>query len=251
LQKSQRGGSENSCSFYIELFGGKENFGTAFGFMASYWYYLEGKSNMKQVMILAVLLYCTFAAGCSYDDVAQENDAVPEASGEPTATSAAESDQLPYCPIAIVFDSEEQLLDTIKQSKSIKSAGPDDKILIIESDSYGKQSYGAESDVFDLAQLSEFYRPKTVPEDLSFKEIHLKIEYVSYCYADTEQVICAAFTWFREMPPEVHMNVDDLGAISIREIEHNGIRYVFLEWADPETGTSGDSRCTGWMKANV
>jgi len=34
------------------------------------------------------------------------------------------------------------------------------------------------------------------------------------------------------------MNVYDLGAILIREIEHNDIRYVFLEWADPKTGES-------------
>lgn len=198
-------------------------------------------SHKKQVFLLAVLLLCTFAAGCAYDEVSQEHDAVPEAPGKPTTTPAPENDRLPYCTIAIVFDSEEQLLDTIKEVKSIKSAGADQEILIIESDSYGKQSYGAESDVFNLAQLSEFYKPKTIPRGLSFKEIHMKSEYVSYCYADDddeEQVLCAAFTWFREMPIEVHMNVDDLGAISIREIEHNGIKYVFLEWADPETGES-------------
>lgn len=28
------------------------------------------------------------------------------------------------------------------------------------------------------------------------------------------------------------------GAISEREIEYKGIKYVFLEWADPETGKS-------------
>jgi len=38
--------------------------------------------------------------------------------------------------------------------------------------------------VFNLAQLSEFYKPKTIPKGFLFKEIHLKSEYVTYCHAD-------------------------------------------------------------------
>lgn len=43
---------------------------------------------MKQVFLLAILLLITFAAGCAYSEAAQEHDAAPEVSGEPSAAPA-------------------------------------------------------------------------------------------------------------------------------------------------------------------
>ncbi len=44
-------------------------------------------------------------------------------------------------------------------------------------------------------------------------------------------LVIANYTWFRELSPEEHMN-DLYGRGSDREVEYNGIKYVFLEWLD-------------------
>ena len=114
------------------------------------------------------------------------------------------------------FDSDEMLIAAIKEAKN-----------------------NNKNDDFNLASISELYKPETVPENLYFEEIQVKKTYISYCYVNQNQIEYANFTWFREMKPEVAMNgLYGRGAISEREIEYNGIKYVFLEWADIETGES-------------
>ncbi|MBC5648124.1 hypothetical protein [Christensenella tenuis] len=122
------------------------------------------------------------------------------------------------------FDSDEMLIAAIKEAKN-----------------------NNKNDDFDLASISELYKPATVPENLYFEEIQVKKTYISYCYVNQNQIEYANFTWFREMKPEVAMNgLYGRGAISEREIEYNGIKYVFLEWADFETGKS-DGYSIHWV----
>ena len=123
------------------------------------------------------------------------------------------------------FDSDEMLIAAIKEAKNTNK-----------------------NDYLDLASISELYKPETVPENLYFEEIHVIKEYISYHYVNQNQIEYANFTWFREMKPEVAMNgLYGRGAISEREIEHNGIKYVFLEWVDSETGKS-DGYTIHWVK---
>lgn len=75
---------------------------------------------------------------------------------------------------------------------------------------------------------------------MSFEKISVKSEYISYSYINENQTSIATFTWFREMSPEVAMNeLYGRGALFEREIEYDGIKYVFLEWWDPETQKFG------------
>ena len=123
------------------------------------------------------------------------------------------------------FDSDEMLIAAIKEAKN-----------------------NNKNDDLDLASISEFYKPATIPDDLSFENIVVKKEYIFYSYINEEQTDYANFNWFREMKPEVAMNgLYGRGAISEREIEYNGIKYVFLEWADSETGKS-DGYTIHWVK---
>ena len=126
------------------------------------------------------------------------------------------------------FDSDEMLIAAIKEAKNNTSKNDD----------------------LDLASISELYKPATIPDDLSFKNIVVKKTYIFYSYINEEQTDYANFNWFREMKPEVAMNgLYGRGAISEREIEYNGIKYVFLEWADFETGKS-DGYSIHWVNDN-
>ncbi|MFA5676193.1 MAG: hypothetical protein WDA65_06675 [Christensenellales bacterium] len=138
------------------------------------------------------------------------------------------------------FDSEEQLLNTINQVKNVNSkTETKDDVVLISSDMTGEQTYSAKRDMFKLVSVTEFYKPVNIPKGISFKEILVKNEYISYWYVNEDKIDCATFTWFREMPPEVHMNeLSGRGAIAEREIENNGIKYVLLEWTDSKTGKS-------------
>lgn len=150
--------------------------------------------------------------------------------------SSSDSNELQSeaCFMPIYFDSEEQLLSTINEVKSKK--GADDNTVTIFSKTTNEQKYSAKSDEFKLVSLSEFYKPKKILKDTSLGEILVKNEYVAYVYYNKEQIVCAAFTWYREMSPEVHMNeLYGRGEISAREINYNGIKYVLREWPDPDT----------------
>ncbi|HWR19982.1 MAG TPA: hypothetical protein VN608_10195 [Clostridia bacterium] len=177
--------------------------------------------------LLCVLALSLLATACSAQN--------------PINVGSFNSDETPpLCLMELYFDSEEQLLSTISQVKSEKSkTDAIDGAVIVESDKAGEQRYGAKLDALELARISEFYKPVNILDGMSFKEISVKNEYVSYLYANENQSEFATFTWFREMSPDVAMNgLYGRGAISEREIEHDGVKYIFLEWADPETGES-------------
>lgn len=180
--------------------------------------------NRTILLLLSICLLLMFATACSAQNPADADSALSE--------PQMEADLMP-----IYFDSEEQLISAINEVKS--KAGTEDSIVIVKSNTAGEQSYSSKRDVFGLASISEFYKPVNILKGISLKEIHVISEYIAYVYVNEDQMDCATFTWLREMPPEVAMN--DLygrGAMSEREIEHNGIKYVFLEWADSKTNKS-------------
>ncbi len=181
--------------------------------------------NRTMLPLLSICLLFMFATACSAQNPA---DADSAGSSEP---------QMGADLSPIYFDSEEQLISAINEVKS--KAGTEDSIVNIKSDKAGEQSYNAKGDVFELASISEFYKPKQILKGTSFKEIHVKNYYVSYWYVCENQMDCATFTWSRNISPEAHMSeLYGRGAMSEREIEYNGIKYVFLEWADSKTNKS-------------
>lgn len=176
---------------------------------------------------LCILVLSLLVTSCSTQNLVD--------AGSSSSDGAPQADFMP-----IYFDSEEQLLRIISDVKGEKGkTDATDDVIIINSDSASEQQYRVTLDTFDLAHITEFYKPANTLEGMSFKEISVKNEYVSFWYANEDQDKFATFTWFREMSPDVAMNeLYGRGAISEREIEYNGVKYVFLEWADPETGES-------------
>ncbi len=148
--------------------------------------------------------------------------------------------ELPACYMPLYFDSEEQLIETINTVREAKDKGNTTDIISINSKTAGQQTYSVD-DIFKLASVSEFYRPRML-HGMSLNEIHVINEYVSYDYIIESQSEKASFTWFREMSPEVAMN--DLygrGAISERELQYKGNEYVLLEFADRSGKSNGYS----------
>jgi len=141
------------------------------------------------------------------------------------------------CYMPLCFDSDEQFLNVLEEVRMKRTSGKD--TVVVESEMYGEQPYSSKSDIFKMTGISEFYKPMYVPRDLSYEGISFKAEYVTFKYANDDQTRFANFTWFREMPPDVAMNVYGIGAISEREIVDNGIEYVILEWYDRENEKTG------------
>lgn len=176
----------------------------------------------KWVFILAL---CFVMSACTSQNI-KENDA-----------SNKDEKQTSAYNMPLHFDDEQQLIKTINMVNKTKTGSEKEKIISIDSKTAGSQKYSIESDAYGLGTILEFYKPSDILNGLSFSEIIVKKEYCSFRYmsADTDNI--ASFTYYREMSPEVAM--DDLygrGAITEREIEQDGIKYVFLGWEIPETG---------------
>ena len=175
--------------------------------------------------LLCILAVSMLATACSPQK--PTDDEPPIAELPDSGLSVIEESLLP-----LYFDSEEDLIRAINEAKSNATSG--DGYVVIPSDKRGEQYYSVEFDMFNLASISEFYRPENLLEGVSIKEIVVKNEYVSYWYDTESQTDSATFTWFREMAPEVAMNgLFGRGAMSEREVEYNNANYVFLEWYDP------------------
>ena len=78
--------------------------------------------------------------------------------------------------------------------------------------------------------ITEYYRPVNLVKGVTFEGIDVTEATVVFYYSDSNHEKEVNFTWFRHMDPQVAMNLSGLGAISEREVEHKGIKYVFLEW---------------------
>lgn len=119
----------------------------------------------------------------------------------------------------------------------IQTGSEKEKIISIDSKTAGSQKYSIESDAYGLGTILELYKPSDILKGLTFSETIMKKEYCSFCYmaADTENI--ASFAYYREMSPEVAMNdIYGRGAITEREIEYDGVKYVYRGWEIPETG---------------
>ena len=188
---------------------------------------IEEKMLMKPIKIaLYIFLASLLLAGCTSVSPISSSSLISTADSPKTLqdTEVPSPETGGGLMPPAYFDSDEMLIAAIKEAKN-----------------------NNKNDDFDLASISELYKPATVPENLYFEEIQVKKTYISYCYVNQNQIEYANFTWFREMKPEVAMNgLYGRGAISEREIEYNGIKYVFLEWADFETGKS-DGYSIHWV----
>jgi hypothetical protein len=189
-------------------------------------------------MKLAKYALCAFmllaATACSILSSAGILDSTPY----PTPTGEIPTDEAAFASVPIYFDSEELLLDLLRALK--KEGGSEDELVVIQSHRAGKQSYYMKDDAFKLASLTELYRPKSALKGLTLDEIHISKASIVYHYSNEARNDGASFVWLREMPPQVAMNeLFGRGAISEREIEYNGIQYVFLEWSDTKTEKTG------------
>ncbi|MCL2671571.1 MAG: hypothetical protein FWF10_06005 [Clostridiales bacterium] len=106
-----------------------------------------------------------------------------------------------------------------------------------------EQEYSASSDVNDLASITEFFKLLFTLDGQFLCEISVSDVMIMYDYMDAQGIPGATLTWRRDETPEFHMNAyRGHGAISEREIEHNGVTYLILEWMEPTTGgTAGYS----------
>lgn len=185
----------------------------------------EMKANR---LIILMLSLCVLLSAClvknSYEDVAVHQDDV-----------CSSEDYMP-----IYFNDENQLVEVIANVREAKkSTDKNEAIIAIDSKNAGYQEYSAQIDKCGLASVAQYYKPSSLLTGMSFSEIAVKQEYISFSYDIGSNGKSATFTWFREMSPEVAMN--DLygrGAISECELENKGIKYVFLEWPNPESGKS-------------
>lgn len=195
--------------------------------------------HFKSLLCILAITLCFAACSTTNQTEASFSDG---SSVNPTETKATPSaiPQADACFMPICFDSEEGLANAVSEVKLKAEAVGRDQIVSVFSQTMEKADYSAVSDISNLTAITQWYKPKTLPSDLTFNKIVVKKEYVSYHYAGESGKIDATFTWFREMSPEVAMNeLFGRGAVSEREIEHDGVRYVFLEWRDwnPEDPT--------------
>ena len=103
-------------------------------------------------------------------------------------------------------------------------------------------------DVLSLADITEYYCPTILLDGFTVHRIRVSEFYISYHYSDENNNDAGSFTWFRMKDPETLMNgIYDVGAMSVRELEYDGIIYVFMEFADTETGES-DGYEVRWNK---
>ena len=178
-------------------------------------------------------------------------------SARPAVPSPAEveNDHYEACYMPTYFASEEQLVETIQEVRTVRTArgklraegdtriAPEEDDVIIAANKAIEfmahdQSYNASIDRSDLTSISVLYRPATIPRDLSLYVMAVESGRIEYRYANKEHSKFAYFAYFPKASPDVAMNeLFGRGAISEREIEHNGIKYVFLEWLDPDTNT--------------
>jgi hypothetical protein len=185
---------------------------------------------MKSIKcVLSILVLSLLATACSQQNLAGIDPAASNESQPPAA-----------CWMPLYFDNEEQFLRTLDEVYGKQSAEDGvDGVVYIQSDRSGEQVYNAKSDEYELSSLTEFYRPKDIPDGMLLKSITVERGYVAYEFVNEDQISSASFTWFREMSPEVAMNgLYGRGAISERETVYNGTKYVFLEWLDPEINES-------------
>ena len=153
--------------------------------------------------------------------------------------------EIDYCAaedyLPLYFNDEDQFIEAIasvKKSNTVTYSSTAE--ILIESNVAGVQKYDALNDKFDLESVEEYYKPANMLAGLSLCEIAVKREYISFAYASERKDERAIFTWLCEMSPEVAMNgLFGRGAISEREIEHKGVKYVILQWPDHEPNKSG------------
>ena len=165
-----------------------------------------------------------------------------------TACSVQNTDEVSESPVAEVNESyasenspKPTVLEDCFQMETFNSEAEFNAAIL-------KAREQNDGDVCALAEITEYYRPKNLLEGLSFHEIHVTDYYVSYWYWNKDHIDEATFTWKRTTSPGAAMNgIYDLGAMSIRDIIHNGIKYVFMEFVDPDTGNSGGYEVL-WIK---
>jgi len=136
------------------------------------------------------------------------------------------------------FPNEEALFEAIREVKE-KKGEEDDTVMIKYNrrEENRSERYSANWDRNKLASITSFYRPVYVLEGMSLGEITVIKGVVSYRYFNDDYSDTAFFSLVIGRTPDFHMNASrGHGAVAEREVEHNGITYLFLDWMDPETG---------------
>ncbi len=132
-------------------------------------------------------------------------------------------------PAALEFKNEASLIEAIKEAS-------ENPVLMIADSSSGDESYHREFD-----NMTEFYRPIHVIDDLEFHSIAITNAYVAYIYHHGDKPI--SFTWFKPLTTEVFIEsaLQRGGSQGSNEIvEHNGIQYIFYGYKNLETGDIDD-----------
>ena len=190
--------------------------------------------------IILILVLCVILSACSVQKT--KEDTASNQDGVHTLED--------YMPL--FFNDESQFIETIASvAEAKKEANKNIDTIEIDSKRVGTQEYSTRNDKCRLESVTKYYKPSRPLKGMSFSEIAVKQEYISFYFDIESQGEKATFAWLREMSPEVAMN--DLygrGAISERELEYNGIKYVFLEWSDPEAGKS-DGYSIHWVVNNM
>ena len=165
-------------------------------------------------LIMFIAVTALLLTGCR--STKEQQAAVPQASNTPQVPAVVES-----LPDPLFFDSEQDLIDEIKS---------------IRQDT---EKYASLDEVYDLAEITVFYKPKKVIDGFEPKYIMLRDIFITYFYSDGNSL--TTFSWRRKYSPDTFLDGrSSRGNIPPQVVEHNGITYVFYGQKDEETGVQDD-----------
>ena len=191
-----------------------------------------------KIILYALFLSLLFTACATQSPADSEAPTIKEESSAFPAADNQTAEASLFDPL--YFASEADLIEAICAVNAKKKEADDDVVIKPSKvDDRPERRYSAKADSANLASLSVFYRPSCILEGLVLDEILVADNFIFYYFSNTEGTVTTALNWYRTQSPEIHMNeLFGRGAISEREIEYNGVNYVFLEWMDPWTGDS-------------